>query len=351
MKKRILALLLVVLLLVPTMAGCAKDDLKAANAALEEKEAALAEQAAKIEEQAAKIEELEGAPFDPQEFLDWYKESFAFMSIEDDNGQYETGFFKPGIENAPTDAELTEILDFACLAPNAHHWTDYYFIVVRDVDEQKGIFGNNAYVDSDKTISDGTISIIVLADSIFRETTQGVGGMMWYENGEVIPKKDSYGESDPMYIWHPYAYLNTGLACGLLNVAAAAKGYGVHYYATVTGDNMLLQERGEGMIEYPDQAGVEAGIGAAMAGQPITFGMPLVNANHYVREDMKRAWSLYDAYGTKMEDASMTYDVLHNCVFVCALIMGTADGDSSNVETWATYKMRPQNYAFFDPME
>ena len=81
MKKGILALLLVVLMLIPMMAGCAKDDLKAANAALEEKEAALSEQAAKIEEQAAKIEELEGKPFDPQEFLDWYKESFAFMTI------------------------------------------------------------------------------------------------------------------------------------------------------------------------------------------------------------------------------------------------------------------------------
>ena len=348
MKKCIIALLLVVLMVVPMLTGCGSSELKAQ---LETANAAIAEKDALIAEKEAQIEELANAPMDPNEFLKWYKESYAFMTIEDDNGQYDQGFFKTGIENAPTDEELTEILDFACLAPTAHHWTDYYFIVVRDVDEQLGIFGNNAYIDGSKTLSDGTVSIIVLADSIFRETTQGVGGMVWYEDGQVIPKKDSYGVSDPMYIWHPYAYLNTGIACGLLNVAAAAKGYGVHYYATVTGDNLLRQEDGKGIIEYPDAAGVEAGIGAAMSGQPISFGMPLVNANHYVTPDMKRAWSLYDAYGTKMEDASMTYDVLHNCVFVCALIMGTADGDSSNVETWATYKMRPENYAFFDKAE
>lgn len=345
MKKRILVLLLVVVIMA-TMSGCSskKEDL---SAQLEQANTALTEQEAKIKELEASLQDAQ--VFDPEEFTEWYKESYAFMSVEDDNGEFEKGFFKTGIENAPTDEELSEILDFACLAPTAHHWTDYYFIVVRDLEEQKGIIGDNEYVSADKTLSDGTVTILVLADSLFRETTPGVGEMVWYENGQVIKKADSYEVSDPWYKFQPLAYINTGIACGLLNVAAAAKGYGTHYYATVSGKNLLKQEEGQGIIEFPTEAGVEAGIGAAMSGNPIMFGMPLINANYYITEDMKRAWSLYDAYGTKMEDATMTYDVLHNCVFVCAIIVGTADTEGNDVETWATYKMRPQNYAFFEP--
>ena len=66
MKTRILAILMVVVLLVPMLSGCAADDLKAE---LEAAKTELAEKEAQLEEKVARIEDLENEPFDPNEFL------------------------------------------------------------------------------------------------------------------------------------------------------------------------------------------------------------------------------------------------------------------------------------------
>ena len=115
--------------------------------------------------------------------------------------------FSTDPRDAPSDEELIQMLDLAMTAPSGHGRTPWQFIVIRDFEEQKKIFGSAGGVPTP-----GTVTVLVLSDNI---ATQ--------EN-HVEPYTDWYYQSTN-------AYYDAGLASGVFNLAAYALGYGTHFYA------------------------------------------------------------------------------------------------------------------------
>lgn len=70
---------------------------------------------------------------------------------------------------------LEKIFSMATKQQNAVHWTPYYFIVVKDVDEQRGLI-DNYWGPVEDMATEGTVTIIVMADQILTQ-----------EQGHVTP--------------------------------------------------------------------------------------------------------------------------------------------------------------------
>ena len=221
--------------------------------------------------------------FNAAEFIDWFNESQLWMTVA--NGHWSTD---PA--DRITDEELEKIFSMATKQQNAVHWTPWYFVVIKDTEEQQKIIGG--YWDKpENCATDATVTVLCLADQILTE-----------EDGHATPYSGYYMPTN-------FAYYDSGLTCSLLGVAAAALGYQTHYFGTITG-------------EYAPND---------------VAGGKYQSMSRYISENDIRTWGF----------SGQTFPVAGNCVFVCAIVIGKPAGDET-IETWGSNHVRPANWKIWD---
>ena len=134
--------------------------------------------------------------FDPAGFIDWFNESGTWMTVAN-------GHWSNDPADQPTDEDLAKIFSATTKQQNAVHWTPWYFIVVKDVEEQRKILGD-MWGDPATLATEGTVTVLCLADQILTA-----------EDGHVTPYAGTYMPTT-------FAYYDSGLTCGLFGAAAAA---------------------------------------------------------------------------------------------------------------------------------
>lgn len=221
--------------------------------------------------------------FDSAGFIEWFNESQLWMTVA--NGHWSTD---PA--DRISDAELEQIFSVATKQQNAVHWTPWYFVVVKDTEEQRKIIGD--YWDSpENCATDATVTVLCLADQILTQ-----------EEGHVSPYEGYYMPTT-------FAYYDSGLTCGMLGVAAAALGYQTHYFGTVNGE-YAPRDLADGKYQ---------------------------SMSRYVSADDIRVWGF----------SGKEFPVSGNCVLVCAIVIGKPAADET-VETWGSNHIRPANWKIWD---
>jgi len=231
--------------------------------------------------------------FNPEGFIDWYNESYRWMSVEN-------GHWSSDPADKPTHEDLEKIFSMTMKQQTAGHRTPYFFIVVEDVEEQRKVMGDMGFGADPATLAtEGTVTILAMCDNL-----------LTMEEGHYTPYDNNlYNET---YV----ARYDTGLACGALQVAAATLGYYTHYIGLAYGENA------------PKDLGTWQSL------------------SHYVQDDYMRAVGLDYAYGDEPNPESM-YPVSGNCIFICAIVMGKpAEGET--VETWGSNHGRPDNWVIWN---
>ena len=229
--------------------------------------------------------------FDPAGFIDWFNESGNWMTVAN-------GHWSADPADQPTDEDLAKIFSATTKQQNAVHWTPWYFVVVKDVEEQRKIIGDYWGEPADMA-TEGTVTVLCLADQILKA-----------EEGHVSPYEGYYMPTT-------FAYYDSGLTCGLFGAAAATLGYKTHYFGTING-------------EYA----------------PTDIAGKYQSLSRYVKEDATRVWGFPNTYGAETLEGT-AYPVAGNCVFVCALVVGKPAADET-IETWGTNHGRPDNWVIWD---
>jgi hypothetical protein len=200
-------------------------------------------------------------------------------------------------KDAPTDEEISQILEIACKTQTAVSWNEYYFIAVRDAKEQKAIIGEDLWKGS---TSEGTVTILILADQV----------------ADQEHHKDIYKD---YYMQTPMGYFDAGMACGLLNIGAYSLGYGTHYFASPSGPSITpVDKHTFGFGGYPTP---NWDISRFLDGKNDT-----------------RVWGLND---TK-------YDVKGNAIMIGAVVVGKPN-PTIDAKTSATHYTRPSNWTIWNP--
>lgn len=230
--------------------------------------------------------------FDPAGLIDWFNESMTWMTVAN-------GHWSSEASDQITDEQLAKAFSMAVKQQNAVHWTPWYFIVVKDVEEQRKIIGD-AWGDPNDMATEGTVTILALADQIL---TQDEGHASTYE-GYYMPTTT--------------AYYDTGLTCGLLEVALGSMGYYTHYFGTINGE-YSPKDIADGKYQ---------------------------SMSRYVKDSYQRVWGFPNKYNGEIAETSV-YPVDGNCVFVAAIVVGKPAADET-IETWGTNHARPDNWVIWD---
>ena len=230
--------------------------------------------------------------FDPAGFIDWFNESNTWMTVAN-------GHWSADPADQPTDEDLAKIFSATVKQQNAVHWTPWYFIVVKDVEEQRKIIGDYWGAPEDMA-TEGTVTVLCLADQLLTE-----------EQGHVS-KYDGY------YMPTKFATYDAGLTCGLFGVAAATMGYQTHYFGEINGE-YAPKDLADGQYQ---------------------------SLSRYVKDEYTRVWGMMSPLEGEVNEA-YTYPVAGNCVFVCALVVGKPAADET-IETWGTNHARPNNWVIWD---
>ncbi len=225
--------------------------------------------------------------------LDWFTNEGYWKTVMN-------GHWSSDPEDQITDEELAKMFEIALLQQNAVQWSEPFFIVVKDVEEQRKIIGD-AWGNPDDMATEATVTVLVMADQILTK-----------EEGHVSEYKDYY-----MNVPN-WGYFDSGLTCGLLNVAAASLGYYTHYFGTING-------------EY---APMDLADGAYQS------------MSRYVKDEYMRGWGFPGTYGEELAE-EYTYPVAGNSVFVVAIVIGKPIADEA-IETWSTNHARPNNWVIWD---
>jgi hypothetical protein len=137
------------------------------------------------------------ANYDASHFPAWVEEEGLWRTVASKS-------FRTGIQNAPTDAQIADIMNLVQKTPTSGGVCDYFFLVLRDPVQQQDVIGQG-------NASDGTITVMVFTDRALADHPR-----------DVPLSQDR-------------AYVNAGLACGYFNLAALSHGFGTHFYLTPTG--------------------------------------------------------------------------------------------------------------------
>ena len=229
--------------------------------------------------------------FDFSKILDWYDAEENFQTWMTTMGDY----WVEDISSAPTDEELEKILRFAMKAPTGDHWTETFFLVVRDPKAQQGIIGES-FGSLEGCANEGTVTILILVDNILPQEEH----LSDYSQVVLAP--------GPLM-----ASFNSGLTCGMLNVAANALGYSTHYYFVPQGE----------LVNGPEC-------------DPSYF----LSGNDYTR-----LWGAFQPYGD--ESGCLELPVEGNVKMLGAVVIGTPNKEV-DARTTATYFVRPDNFEFWD---
>ena len=197
-----------------------------------------------------------------------------------------------------SDEDLNLAFETMAKCQNAVQWTPWYFIAVKDAEEQQKILGDY-WAAPEEEANEGTVTILVLADQI------------------LSPEDGHASEYGGYYMPTNFAYYDAGLASGLFQFAVESLGYKTHYFGTVTG-------------EYA----------------PTDVAGKYQSMNRYVSPEDIRTWGFSSTVDGDIETTSK-YPVDGNCVFVCAIVVGVpAEGEE--IATWGTNHGRPANYKIWD---
>ena len=236
--------------------------------------------------------------FDSSKLIDWYNESNLWVSVEN-------GHWSSDPADKPTHEELEKMFSMTMKQQSAGSRTEWFFIVVEDVEEQRKILGDQVAPPEDMA-TEGTVTVLVMADHLLTE-----------EEGHVSPYGQGY------YGWSYQARYDAGMACGLFEVAAASLGYYTHYCGAVNGEYAKVDLSND---------------------TPPMYGWQ--SMSRYVKPEYTRSLSWYHHYGTEA-DEEWTYPVAGNCIFVCAIVVGKPAADET-VETWGSLHGRPDNWVIWD---
>lgn len=204
-------------------------------------------------------------------------------------------------KDAPTDAELALMLEFACKTQSAVNWNEYFFIAVRDPAEQEAIIGDAAWKGS---TSPGTVTILILADQVANQANH------------VTPY-----DAKSIYLQTTMSYFDTGMACGFLNLAAYSLGYSTHYFASASGKTITPLDK------------TTYGFG--------TYNTPNWNISRFLKgKNYTRGWAL--------RSPAQTFPVEGNCVMIAAVVIGKPNPALDAVSA-VTHYGRPSNWAIWAP--
>lgn len=238
------------------------------------------------------------AEFDPQGFTSWYIGSQTWMTVNN-------GHWSSDPADQPTDEEIELMLKAATLPQSAGGQTNNFFIVVRDVEEQRKIIGDK-YCAVEDTSTEGTVTILVMADNIISNAE----GRMKQAASEISDKA------------HNFAYLDAGIASGVLITAAQSMGYYTHFWGSDVGPNAPFD---------------------------------LANGDHqsmslYIKDEYVGKSGYSVNYGEEdMIDPATAVPIRGNYALVSAIVIGKPIAEEAvDVVSFATYHGRPERWAFFD---
>lgn len=232
------------------------------------------------------------AAFAETSVIDWFNESDYWMTVNN-------GSWSSDPADKISDEDLEKAFSMAMKQQCAVHWTPYFFIVVKDVEEQRKLIGDG-WGDPNDMATEGTVTILVLADQILTQ-----------EEGHAT-------EYSGYYMPTPLAPYDSGMACGLLEVALADLGYYTHYFGSINGE-YAPKDLADGKYQSMDR---------------------------YVKDEYMRTWGFRSPYDGEI-DEDYVYPVKGNCVFVAAIVVGKPDAEKT-IETWGTNHARPNNWAIWD---
>lgn len=225
--------------------------------------------------------------------------------------------FSEKAEDAPTDEELKTMLNFAMASASAHGLTPAHFIVIRDVEEQRDITSGIEAFGMESPCSDGTVTILVLADTLRDQDVHDDEYNGWYSQ---------------MY----YGIYDAGASCAYFTLAAQSMGYAIHQLA---GLNIPTVELG--------------GVNVFAAGG----NMDLVRRQYWdvskymTSKDGSVDFTHFVAHGT-MQGESLEVSAYNNLTLLSTIVVGKRK-DDIDVQSSATtaYPDDLANYNFWDPQD
>lgn len=229
--------------------------------------------------------------FDAAGLLDWYNEDAnvaTWMTTAN-------GGWVADIAAAPTDDELTDIFRFALKSQTGIHWTETFFLVVRDPATQQGVIGDN-FGTLEECANEGTVTVLVLVDNIADQGNHATeyNGASYFPNVQM-------------------ASFDAGMTCGMMNVAATVMGYSTHYFAYPSGE--LINGNAKDVSYF-------------------------LNGKGYTR-----VWGITGKYG--QTEGLTEFPLEGNMTLIAAVVIGTKNTETDAVAS-ATMYARPDNFAFFD---
>ena len=223
--------------------------------------------------------------------------------------------FSSDASSAPSDEELTTMLDFAMSSSSAHGLTPAHFIVIRDVEEQTKIASGLEAFGMKAPTSEGTVLVLICADTLRDEDVHASDYNGWYSQ---------------MY----YGLYDAGAANAYLTLAAQTMGYGVHQIA---GLNIPCVELGEVNIY-------------AVGGN---FGFITRNnwdVDKYMTSKDGKVDFMHTVAQSEMTGGTLEVPAYGNLTLITAMVIGKAkEGvDSVSLATTA-YPEDLANYNFWEP--
>ena len=222
--------------------------------------------------------------FDASRFPSWVEEEGIWRSVSNQS-------FKTDLRNAPSEAQIKDIMNLVIKTPTSGGSNDFFFLVVKDPAMQQDVVGEG-------NASQGTIMVMMFGDRVLEDHPRGV------------PFSPDRG------------YVSIGTACGYINLAAIAHGFGTHFYLTPSG-------------YYGNRPWIPAY--TASSAKPVIEDVYLKGKGYQYFVDGD-----YVGNPTGNPDGAY-FDTYGNLKFVLAVIIGTLD---ETADTTVTTKKYPANWAY-----
>ena len=222
--------------------------------------------------------------FDASHFSAWVGEEGLWRSVV-------PKAFKTGAQNAPTDAQLKDIMSLVTKTPTSGGSNDFFVLVVKDPAKQQDVVGQG-------NASDGTVMLMVFTDRVLEK------------NPRNVPFSPDRG------------YVTAGFVGGYINLAAISKGFGTHFFESPSG-------------YYGNRPWIPA--------YNATNTKPAIE-DVYLKDKGYQYFIDGDYIGNPTGNPNGAYfDPYGNLKFVFAVIIGTLD---TTADSSATTKKYPANWAF-----
>jgi hypothetical protein len=216
--------------------------------------------------------------FDASRFPRWIEEEGIWRTVVNKS-------FKDGSQNAPTAAQIDEIIQLAIKAPTSGGTNDFFLLILTDPAQQQDVVGQG-------NASDGTITVLVFTDRALTNHPRNI--TLAQDRG----------------------YTNAGIVSGYVNLAAISQGFGTHLFLTPSG-------------YYGNRP--------LIADYVTTESKPPIEDVY-----LKDKGYLYK-YGSGENASTTTYDPYGSLKFVLAIVIGTLD---DTADTQLTDHGYPANWAY-----